>query len=184
MPRTQLFRGRHFYTLLLTICIICGQRLLGESAVADEAEVRALMLYNLTKFVEWPPSKFPDPDAAFTFCTFGNDPVTSKLQSLLRGRPVKGRSASVHSVKTLAQAADCNILYIGKLKNERNIGSLVDLGSSAVLTVSDQHLSRDGIVVGLPFVENRILIEVDLALAQRSSISISSKLLRIAAVTR
>jgi hypothetical protein len=53
-----------------------------------------------------------------------------------------------------------------------------------VLTVGERQLGDNGIIIGLPLIDNHIEIQVDLKTAQSSSLTISSKLLRIAEVAR
>src|ERR1700686_1187095 len=53
----------------------------GQGDSADEYELKAAMLYNLTQFVEWPASAYPDPQAPVLLCILGRDPFGSLLTS-------------------------------------------------------------------------------------------------------
>src|ERR1019366_7169794 len=53
----------------------------GQADSTGEYELKAAMLYNLTRFVEWPPSAFPDPQAPILPCILGRDPFGSSLTS-------------------------------------------------------------------------------------------------------
>jgi YfiR/HmsC-like len=172
-----------------TVALLClfgyaGMPCPAQATGADEAEVRALMIYNLTKFVEWPKLKLVSEHDPFLICVLGDDSIASQLDNLLRGKQVQGRSAIVRQVKSGKNAEECEVLYASDDKRTHLAEFSAALAKAAVLTISGQHLSREGTVIGLPFVERRIGIEVDAEAAKRSGLSISSKLLQFAAVTR
>ena len=155
-----------------------------QDVAADESEVRALMIYNLTKFIEWPDAKPAKEHDPFLICVVGDDSVASQLDNLLRGKLVKGRSANIRQVRSGRGAEECEVLYISDEKRAHLADVSAALSKAAVLTISGQHLSHEGAIIGLPFVEKRIAIEVDAEAAKRSGLSVSSKLLQIAAVAR
>jgi hypothetical protein len=169
---------------LLCLCGYLGISCAAQAVAADEAEVRALMIYNLTKFVEWPNAKLANEQHPFLICVLGDDSVASQLDNLLRGKLVQGRTANIRQVRSGKGAEECQVLYISDEKRAHLADFSPALAKAAVLTISGQHLSRDGAIIGLPFVERRISIEVDAEAAKRSGVSVSSKLLQIAAVTR
>jgi YfiR/HmsC-like len=174
------------WAMAVLMCLFgyLGMPCSAQAIAADEAEVRALMIYNLTKFIEWPKSKLATEHDPFLICVLGDDSIASQLDSLLRGKQVQGRSAIVRQVRSGKGADECEVLYVSDDKRSRIAEFSPALAKAAVLTISGQHLSHEGIVIGLPFAERRIGIEVDAEAAKRSGLSISSKLLQIAAVTR
>ncbi len=157
---------------------------LGQSAGADEQEVRALMLYNLTKFIDWPTDKNVDLRSPFVFCVAANDNLVGDLDALTHGKEVAGHPVVVHQVQSTKRLDGCSVFYASDSLLRRAGDVPGPSNRVGLLTVSDGHIAHDGTVVGLPSVQNRIKIEIDLTAAQHSGLTISSHLLEIATVTR
>ena len=141
------------------------------------------MLFNLTRFIDWPPNRMSDLQKPFQACYLGDVAFGSALNATFRGKQINGHPVTVANISTPAQAAQCHLLYIpsSERKNFRSLTSY--LSHASVLTVCERQLGDPGIMIGLPLIDNHIQIQVDLHLAQSSNLTISSKLLRIAAVT-
>jgi hypothetical protein len=177
-------RGNRTLLLLLLLSVISLDAGRAQSIVSDEAQIRAAMLFNLTKFIDWPASRMGDPQKPFTICYVGDDSIGNALNSLLSGKQVQGKPIAVQNISKSAQAAQCHILYVANSGRKQYKDMAAELFRNAVLTVSERQLGDNGIVIGLPRVDNSIQIQIDLKMAQSSALTISSKLLRIAAVTR
>ena len=65
------------------------------TAFAGEGEykVKAAMLYNFAKFVEWPADSFGI-DSRITFCLVGKSPLNDSMQPM-QGKLVKGRTVLI-----------------------------------------------------------------------------------------
>ncbi len=170
--------------LLLLLTAAGGVVCRAQSATADEAQVRAAMLFNLTKFVDWPPEKMGSAQAPFVVGYVGDGAGGDTLANLMRGKQVQGKPIQVQNIFTAAQIAQCHILYVANSGRKQYKQMSVELSRQAVLVVSERQLGDNGIVIGLPLVDNSIQIQVDLKMAQNAGLTISSKLLRIATVTR
>jgi YfiR/HmsC-like len=156
--------------------------------VVDEAQIRAAMIFNLTRYVEWPAWKFSEPSAPFVLCFFANDAVGDDADLLVREHESRERSGqdrklTVRRVSSVAAAASCHILYASKLDRKKFIEVPAGASKWAVLTISDNP-AVEGSVVSLPMVDSRVQIVVDLKVAQQSGLTLSSKLLKIATVSR
>lgn len=150
----------------------------------DESQIRAAMLFNLTNFVDWPAAKMGDVQMPFVVGYVGGDAVGVELNNLLRGKQVQGKSISLQHVINAAQVTQCHILYVANSGRKQYKEMAPELSRYAVLIVSERQLGDSGIVIGLPLVDSSIEIQVDLKMAQNNGLTISSKLLRIAVVTR
>lgn len=79
----------------------------GNENLQDIHNLKALFIYNFTKYIEWPPLK---PGAPFVIAVYGKSPVKEKLEILLKGRKIHNRPVEIryynHS-DTIAQ-----IIYI------------------------------------------------------------------------
>jgi len=172
------------YLLLLVVVYACAFRFSAQTTVADEYEIRAAMLFNLTKFIDWPASKMDTTHPDFYVCMLGSDPLGSDLDSVMQNKFVQGKPVIVRHLSSIDTADSCNILYVGSSERSNAIRASSQLAKNAVLTVSEKpNTDNHSQVIGLPADENHVRIEVNLAAAQQSGLTISSRLLRLATVT-
>jgi hypothetical protein len=174
---------RLIVSCLALVAIARGSVARGQDDVEDEYEIRAEMIFNLAKFVEWPASKAGDPVSAFVICELGADSVTANLDKILRGQAVSGRPVAVRHLNKDSAAGGCHILYVAHADRKVFEQLAPELMKQAVLSVGYQDwFTSAGGVVSLPMVDDRIRIQVSLGVAQRSGLNFSSKLLRLATV--
>jgi len=169
---------------LLILIAATGLTCRSQSATAGETQIRAAMLFNLTKFIDWPAEKMGGAQAPFVIGYVGDDGVGNELNQLMRGKQVQGRSIVVQSIFNATQVMQCHIVYVANSGRKQYRQLVPQLSRQAVLIVSERQLGDSGVMIALPLIDNSIQIQVDLKEAQSSGLTISSKLLRIAAVTR
>jgi hypothetical protein len=178
-------KGQHCIGLLILLAALVEIAVChAQSPLSGEAQIRADIIYNLTKFVEWPAWKLGDTGKPFVIGVVGDKSVAKELDDYLRGKKVQGIPIIVESITTAQQAEQCHIVYVESSGSNQFKEMFPDLFQAAVLTIGVNPLGDSGIVIGLPLVENRIQIEVDLKNAGKSKLTISSRLLRIARVVR
>lgn len=69
------YRRAFGWLLLFAILTAASSQGPAESASADEYEIRAAMLMNLTKFIDWPAWKLDASHPQFLICILGPDPI-------------------------------------------------------------------------------------------------------------
>jgi hypothetical protein len=163
---------------------ICWAQGRGQSTSADEYEIRAAMLLNLTRFIDWPASKLDAGHPQFLVCILGQDPITPFADRFLQNQTVNAKPVRVEHLSTLDTASSCHMLYVGA-SERKNLGpAYAELMKNNVLILSERpNTSSPNQVIGLPSIDEHVHIEVDLSAAQKSGITFSSKLLRLATVT-
>jgi hypothetical protein len=148
-----------------------------------EYEIKAAMLYNFAKFVEWPPAARTDAQAPIVVGVLGQDPFGAVLDDTMRDKSVYGRSILVRRFRTLADLDPCHVLFISRSERKRVPEILRSLQKSSVLTVSDaERFAGLGGIIGFTLRGNRIRFEINNDAARRAGLKISSKLLRLAKV--
>jgi hypothetical protein len=153
------------------------------AATPSEYQVKAVFLYNFSRFVEWPESAFPAPGKPFVVGVFGHDPFGGELEAVMRGETVRGHPLEVRRVASLAEAERCQILFIHRSEEDRLNEVVAALSSQATLTVTDAAgAARRGVMVRLVSVEGRIRLRIDLDSARAAQLTISSGLLRSAEI--
>ena len=154
-----------------------------QSDSPSEYQVKAAFLYNFAKFVEWPSIAFPDSGSPFVFGIVGDDPFEGQLTTMLLEKSLSGRRFVVRRFRRDEDLRQCHVLFISS--SEKKFLTLI-LGSvrgSSVLTVADTDgFARQGGIIGLVLEENRVRLEVNPQLAERSHLKISSKLLALARI--
>ena len=181
MWRHGLFRvlGRGLLLLLLV-----PARVSARAGSADEYEIRAAMLLNIARFVDWPAWKLDAAHPQFVVCLLGTDPIGPYADRFLQHQVIANHPVAVKHLGGAEDLAACHLLYVtagnGRLLNR----SRADLAKAAVLTVSeDSNTTSPDQIIGLPTVDEHVQIDVNLGGAQRSGLAISSRLLRLATVT-
>ncbi len=147
--------------------------------------IESALLYNFTKFVEWPPAALGGNGMPFEVGVAGDDAIISVLRATLRNKTVNGHPVEVRRIDHGADPKGCLVLYVGGSDRREAARILLATGESPVLTVGDYpEFSRKGGVVALIHESNRIRFEINLDAAERAGLEISSQLLRLAAIWR
>jgi len=145
-----------------------------------EYQVKAAMLYNFAKFVEWP----EDDRGPLVVGVLGKDPFGGVLEETLRDKTVHGRPIVVRKYHTLGELGASHILFIARSEKKFVPEILEPLHKLGVLTVADiDQFAQSGGAIGFTIDGGRIRFEINLEAARRAGLEISSKLLRLATVT-
>jgi hypothetical protein len=177
--RRRIFR-RAAAMVLVAVAWMAGA---GAAAANDlEAEVKAAMLYNFTRFVEWPASAWKDPRAPMVVGVLGSDPFGQVLEDTLRDKTYGGgRPIVVRRLKSIAEIDGCQVLFVSRSEKKRLAEVLHAPQAAGVLTVSDiEDFTRSGGVIGFQTVDHKVRFGVNLGTASKAGLTISSKLLRLA----
>ncbi len=147
-----------------------------------EPSLKAAFVYNFAKFTEWPPEALP-PAAPFVACVLGDGPVGDALTRTVAGRQLWGRTIDVLRVAIDGPLRTCHLLYVSNVTPAQLTAILAALRGAPVLTISDaDHFARLGGIAHI-FVENgKMRFQLNLELARRSRLQLSSRLLALAAL--
>ncbi len=153
--------------------------------VASEYQLKAAFLYNFAKFIDWPPKAFPGANTPFTFCVLGADPFGADLEQTIKNQNLGGREIVIQRLKRPPERDACHILFISRSEQESVAQILGALKTATVLTVSEfESFTKLGGMINLYIEENRIRFEINVAPAENAGLRISSKLLKLAKLTR
>ncbi|WCJ58604.1 YfiR family protein [Fontisphaera persica] len=168
---------------LLLCALLNGEPLpAAEPAGPTAAELKAAVVCQLTKFVEWPEP--PSTNAPLVIGVVGESPLITALERLLQSaqNSFSGSLTIQKLVPSLSRsnAASCHLVVLGERLPERSMTSIIEtLRGQGILTISDaQGFTRHGGMVGLGMEDQRVQIEVNLAACERARIRFSSRLLR------
>jgi len=151
------------------------------AATASESEVKAAVLYNFTKFVEWPAEAFASTNTPIRLGIFGDDDFATQLRALLSDKKAHGRSFEVRTIVAPQEAKNCQVVFVASSENRRVPQILEATKKAPVLTVgeSDQFIELGG-MINLFFEDAQPAFDVNPEPAEKVKLQISSKLLRLA----
>ena len=165
--------------------LLCAAALLrvGPALAAPTAhQVEAVFLFYFTQFVEWPPEAFTDRHSPIVIGVLGEDPFGAALDQAVAGERVNGRRVLVRRLQGMAEAMDCQILYIGASEAPQLPQILSALKGHGILTVSAlDHFARRGGMIRFVLVHRRVRLRINAQAARDAGLKLSSKLLSAAA---
>jgi hypothetical protein len=184
-------------TILIVLTITVDTH--AESESSREYQIKAAFLYNFIKFVDWPKEKESPTDSnePIAIGIIGKDPFGNSFEPL-RDKQVKGRNVVIKRFEGFEQLNEsdeqgekqhpeietirkCHILFICPSEEKYIQQIIASTQDYSVLTVGDMNgfLEAGGIINFLTE-EKKIRFEVNLDAAERSRLTIRSKLLRLA----
>jgi len=167
------------------ICAIFADGSVARSQPASaEYQVKAAFLYNFAKFVEWPPQAFPSPGSPFTICLAG-DPFEGALGRTVQGELLDRRPLMVRRIMPAENLRGCQMIYVAPNEVQRSEEIINAAANSPILTVgeTDSFINEGGII---RFVKSggRIHFQINPDAAERASLRVSARLLRLADIVR
>jgi hypothetical protein len=154
----------------------------GQAQAVGEYQVKAAFLYSFAKFVEWPADAAPEADL-FVISIVGDDPFGRTLDDVLRDKMVGPRKVVVRRVPHGQEPGPSHIVFISESEAQRLPGLLKRLQGAPVLTVGEaEQFAERGGVVRLRTENNRVRLDINVGVAERAHLRISSELLKLARI--
>jgi hypothetical protein len=175
-------------THFATAAVLTAAYLLCTSIVraqdVTESSLKAAFIYSFAKFTEWPQEVLPS-TAIFSACVLGDSPIRNALERTVKGRLLLGRGISVSQVQLDGKLRSCHLLYVSGVTAAQVTAVVAAVRGAPVLTISDvDDFVRQGGIAQM-FVENgKMRFDLNLEVAKRSRLDLSSKLLVLAAHVR
>jgi YfiR/HmsC-like len=145
--------------------------------------VKAAMLFNFAKFVEWPESAFDNPQASIVFGIIGDQRLGFDLQRVASGEKVQGRSIVIRNMRFGDDLRGCHILLVGASERQHTTQILAGLQAVHVLTVSEIDGFADaGGAVEIVMEGDQARFVVNLDVARQRNLRVSAKVLSMARV--
>ncbi|WP_177428348.1 YfiR family protein [Candidatus Venteria ishoeyi] len=141
---------------------------------------KAGVLYNLSKFIDWPDAAFGK-EQTFNICVFGETPFFAALKTFEK-RQIRGKAVRIHTqrLQTL-NTLSCQTLYISASSAASFSTILSSVHNKPILTISDMpdFISQGG-MIGLIQAKQRVRFMINLDAAKSVKLLISAPLLRLA----
>jgi hypothetical protein len=157
---------------------VCGLAVATTSFGASlELTVKAIDLYKVAPFVEWPAGALGPATAPLAICIVGHDPFGTTLDHAVAGQQALGRAIVIRRMATASPDAACAVAFLGSGPAARE--ALKALHDAPILTVTDGAGAEAG-VIDFVLDSGRVRFRVDAAQAQARRLKIGSQLLGLA----
>ena len=160
-----------------------GSALMAQDAKLED-RVKATFIFNFVQYSEWPRQALPS-GSQFNICLVG-DSFQSILEDTVRGESFEGRSITVKPLSTAESASMCQLIYFRNTADRKTVSDIMNaVKTSPILTVGEtpEFISSGG-VIRFTKNGNRIRFEINPDAAEKRSLMLSSRLLRLADIVR
>lgn len=176
-------RSRRSAAATVVVCLLIAP-VSAQAPPQIEANLKAVFLYNFSKYVTWPAFAIGERSPAeVRICSTANDSFFALLKAAVHGEDINGKPLVPVALDGLDEARTCQILYVGNSQSLEAKAWLGAVRNSQVLTVGDGALTDD-VVIAFVRDDNRIRFDINRAAAARQRLNISAKLLRLARQVR
>lgn len=151
--------------------------------VSSEYQIKAALIYKLTKFVKWPEATDSNASRTFKICILGRDDFGKAIDDL-ENRNVDGRAIKIHRFEhsdTVDKA--CRVLFVSDSKRAFLTSILKGFDELPILTIGDSSdFAVKGGMIELTSVGKRIGFKINLNKAKSAELIIAAPLLELATI--
>jgi hypothetical protein len=169
--------------VILFLCTIPSYVSHSQYPSTEEYQVKAVFLYNFSRFVEWPESSYAGSNAPFVIGILGGNPFGNYLDETIKGEAIGSHIMTVHHFRDINDIDNCQILFIN-YKDPEMIKKTVDaLAGRNILTVNEySNFVRQGGMIQFYTEMSKIKLMINTASVKNTQLQISSKLMRVAKI--
>lgn len=143
-------------------------------AVDTNAKIKAVFIYNFTKYIEWPQTY---KEGEFTIGIVGESPLYSELIKMTQTKKVANQSLLVKKFNTAQEVSKCHILYLSKDKSGEMSSLLKTLKNNSTLIVTEEPgLVDKGAGINFIIKDNRQKFELNKGNVEKYKLKVSSSL--------
>jgi len=187
MQQRQYMNNTIRFTFILLLCgMLCSAALLQPKAPAatgndTNARVKALFIYNFSKYIEWPGSMN---SATFRIAVLGNYPtLVNELTSMASFKKGGNLPFEIVSYNDIDEINNCHILFVEPLISVK-IDQVVEKlnGNNTLLVTERDGLANTVSAINFYYADSKQRMEINQANITKYNLKVSSKLLAIAKV--
>lgn len=138
--------------------------------------IKAAFVYELIKATRWPGQG----SNRILVCVRGSDPFGPAWDSI-RGRPVGPRQLQIKHLAAGVPIDGCDVLFVGTSDRDWWVRARTSMAAMPILTLSEMRgFSKDGGMVTMMNIDNRLRFDVNLTAVHRAGLSINTDALELA----
>src|SRR5258706_543067 len=166
---------------LTLVWLLTADKAGSQESQPTEYQVKAACLFNFAKFVDWPPTAFPQPASPIVIGIMGENLFHDDLARVVQGKTINNRPLVINEINSLSEATNCHILFISSSEKKRLREILPSLRNSSVLTVSEtDHFTELGGMINFFAEGKKVHFEINVEAARNAGLKVSSRLLGLA----
>ncbi|MDQ3069982.1 MAG: YfiR family protein [Acidobacteriota bacterium] len=147
---------------------------------AAVADLQAAFLLNFARFTQWPDAR---KGSTLVMCIAADDRLADAVTKSIHGQAIEGRPLEMRRMRGGESAAPCHLLFVSKSLTAGAAPLLQDARRQPVLTVSDREgFARSDGIIELFLERDRMRFAVNVELARRARLHLSSRLLNLSKV--
>lgn len=151
-------------------------------AQPTEHQLKAAVLGNLAKFVEWPEG---GTNESIAIGILGHDPFESDLETVLKNVKVKGKGFTFKRSENVADLIGCQIIFLSGRESDRIRELLQRVRTLPILTVGEEAEFTDrGGTVSLNTEDRKVQLSINLEATDRAGLTVNPQLIRLAKVVK
>ena len=137
-------------------------------------EVHSMMVYNFTKYVQWPDHAA---GGEFVIGVVGNTDIYNTLNGWYGGKPRGSKTYIIKKFNSAADVTDCHVLYIDKSKSGEFDNVNDKLKGKGTLIITDKSgLGEKGSAINFKLVDNKLKFELNQKAIEASNLKVSGAL--------
>lgn len=173
----RLWRQVLLIWLLLGLGLVWAE----ESKPIGEYQVKAVFLFNFTKFAYWPAEATAN--TPFVIGVVGEDSFGTILDDAVRDEMVQLRPIVIRRYRRGETIARCHILFIARSEKDRLHALLQQFQGQPILTVADTaRAAEQGVMINLLLVQGSVKMEINQRAVEAAGLKVSAKLLSLAKI--
>lgn len=180
----ELLRRTRLAISALLLCAVAAHAA-HAAAPPNEYALKSVFLYNFCRFMDWPDAAFAGPVEPIVIAVLGDDPFGPLLDEAVRGETFRGRTIRIEHYRNAREIGRCHLLFVGASEAGRLSEILSAVAGRSIVTVgeSEEFIERGG-MIALVADRNRVRLVMNPQTLRAARIDVSSKLLRVAEITR
>lgn len=165
----------------LAAAIVAGATVTAAGAQSSlEYNVKAALLLNFARFIEWPERAFVSPKAPVEICVFTPDPFGQALDRALQGETVGTRPLLARDVRSPSETHGCHLLFIPAGTESRAVAVMRQAGPHTATVGESPRFETMGGAVTFVLEGGRVRFTVNLRPVEERGVRISARMLHLA----
>ncbi|MBN2010734.1 YfiR family protein [candidate division KSB1 bacterium] len=154
------------------------------SAQFSEAEIKAVYIEKLTRFIDWPAeTHMADTIQPFILGVIGDHTFDTILNEVFSVLKIKNKKVEIRYLTNFKNIENCNLLFIAKSEKQSLPEILNYTVGHPILTISDtQGFAEKGVLINFYIAENKMRFEINQAAVKKSQLMFDSMLLNNARI--
>jgi YfiR/HmsC-like len=151
--------------------------------VSKEYQLKAVFLWRLAQFTQWPSDAFENSESPISICVLGDNPFDGALTAAVAGETAHGRKFVVQNHRAIEQLKTCHIIYMAAAGPRQAKEITAAMAGRSVLTARDGDIASSYPTI-IQFIteQNKIRLQINLKAAAAARLVLDPRLLRSAEI--